>query len=127
MIRALAFGTACFALVGCVQPSSGVQAQFEAFAGDAATADIMAGICPQYRMRNTLEELTDGFITQMLAAGYSEIEVLQGVEATSDDAVVDAVIARMGREGVTPGDAAALCAYADREVAAGSNIGRFLQ
>lgn len=115
------------ALAGCVSQPSGVQAQFGAFAGNAATADIMAGLCPQYEMRNSLEELTQGFIDQMLAAGYSEIEVLEAIQATSEEAIIEEVIVEMGQQGVTPGDEAALCAYADREVAAGSQIGRFLR
>ncbi len=115
------------ALAGCVAQPTGVQAQFAAFAGNAATADIMAGLCPQYQMRSSIEQLTEAFVDQMLASGYSELEVLQAVQNTSEDQVIDGVISEMGRQGVTPGDTAALCAYADREVAAGSQIGRFLR
>jgi len=115
------------ALTGCVSQPTGVQAQFEAFAATATTAEIMGDICPQYEIRGSLESLTEGFVDQMLAAGYSELEILEGIEATSEQLVVDAVIAEMGRQGVTPGDNAALCSYADREVAAGSAIGRLLR
>ena len=118
---------ALVALAGCVTQPSGVQAQFESFAASASTAEIMADICPQYRMRQSLEVLTEGFVAQMATAGYSEAEILQGIEATPEDRVIEAVIAEMSAQGVTPGDQAALCAYADREVAAGSAIGRLLR
>ncbi len=125
-MRAL-IAVSLLALAGCVAQPTGVQAQFEAFAGNAATADIMAGLCPQYQMHSSIEALTDQWVDTMLASGYSELDILQAVQNTSDDRVIDSVISRMGREGVTPGDAASLCAYADREVAAGSQIGRFLR
>ncbi|MEX3016273.1 DUF5333 family protein [Gymnodinialimonas hymeniacidonis] len=125
-MRAFA-AVALIALAGCVSQPTGVQAQFEAFAGNAATADIMAGICPQYQMRNSIEQLTEGFVDQMLASGYSELDVLQAIQNTPEDRIIEDVISEMGRQGVTPGDAAALCAYAEREVAAGSQIGRFLR
>ncbi|WP_224814047.1 DUF5333 family protein [Hasllibacter sp. MH4015] len=126
-MRALAVFAGLVTLTGCVAQSTGVQAQFEAFAADASTAEIMDDICPQYRMRQSLEALTDGFIQQMRDAGYSDTEIVQAIEATPESRVVDRVIARMGAEGVTPGDAAALCAYAEREVAANSGIGRLLR
>lgn len=125
-MRALA-ALAALAVAGCVAQPTGVQAQFEAFAGNAATAEIMADICPQYRTRSSIEAMTEQWVDVMLAAGHSELDVLQAVQSTDEDRVIDAVIARMEREGVTPGDTDALCAYADREVASASPIGRLLR
>lgn len=118
---------AVLAVAGCVAQPTGVQVQFEAFAGNAATAEIMADICPQYRTRSSIEAMTEQWVGAMLAAGHSELDVLQAVQNTDEDRVIDAVIARIAREGVTPGDTAALCAYADREVASASPIGRLLR
>ena len=118
---------AVLALSACVSQPTGVQAQFEAFAANATTAEIMGDICPQYTMRNSLEALTEAFVDQLLAAGFTEAEVMAGIQATPEERVIEDVIAEMTRQGVTPGDEAALCAYADREVAAGSQIGRFLR
>lgn len=125
-MRACAF-IGALTVAGCVAQPTGVQAQFESFAMTAASAELMSEVCPQYLLRGTLETLTEGFVEQMLAAGYSEFDILDGIEATSEDSIVDAVIAEMGRQGVTPGDDTALCAYADREVAADSAIGRLLR
>ncbi len=125
-MRALA-AVAGLALAGCVAQPTGVQAQFEAFALTAASADIMSEFCPQYQMRGSLETLTESFVDQMLGLGYSEIEVLEGIQATSEEQLADRVVAEMMRQGVVPGSATSLCAYADREVAAGSPIGRLLR
>lgn len=124
----------CVAETGAsqIRPAKGVSAgqAVESFVILGATAVFTAQNCGAFGIRKNFvsqDQLIREYFGALQREGYSLQDLEEAVNRLSEEAVTAKAIARLKAQGVRDGDLGSLCRYAQKEIAAGTSLGKLLR
>lgn len=144
LYRVFVVGGLALLVAGCVQTTNptppmlhaprGASAKqaLESFAITIAIADVISSNCRSYGIRKNYRDtdsITRTYIMTLVQQGYNPQELERAASHISRDvnATVGKAIRYLTQRGARQNDAASLCRVGQREISAGTSVGRLLR
>lgn len=125
-LKAIPAGAFLVVAVGCGMAPTADE-QISVYLTDVATAQLIERRCDGLTLRADTEALGQSFKSAMLDAGYSREEFNDALARADASKTARAVVARIVAQGVDILDAESVGAHGRDQMAAGSQVGRFLK
>lgn len=127
-------------IAGCVEttdppvmrapPGVSAEAAFESFLITGVSAEFVAERCGRYGIRKNFSsrnQLIRSFEKSLTQQGYSRSEIEQAIESVSVDVAGQKLVNYFTSRRVKIGDENSLCRFGQKEIDAGTSIGRLLR